>query len=79
MILYMMFSYDSNYPMARIATNGRYLVAPTSRGKVFIWNINSGALTAVLSDRRNASFFSTHTYSKLILMNGFLLCSFFWY
>jgi WD40 repeat protein len=34
----------------RIASNGRYLVAPTAVGKVYIWNIRTKQLVGILED-----------------------------
>lgn len=36
--------------MVKIASNGRYLLAPTLHGEVFVFNILSGRVTAILKD-----------------------------
>jgi len=43
-------SYDANTWIMRFASNGRYLVAPTAVGKVFIWNIRSKQVVGILED-----------------------------
>jgi WD40 repeat protein len=42
--------YTSNSWLIKINSNGRYLFAPTSNGKVFIWNIKTTKLAAILHD-----------------------------
>eukprot|EP01114_Cavostelium_apophysatum_P022749 TRINITY_DN8336_c0_g1_i1.p1 TRINITY_DN8336_c0_g1~~TRINITY_DN8336_c0_g1_i1.p1 ORF type:complete len:617 (+),score=168.47 TRINITY_DN8336_c0_g1_i1:139-1989(+) len=42
--------YHSNMWMTKFATNGRYILSPTTEGKVFIWNIQTKALVAVMHD-----------------------------
>lgn len=47
--------YIANYCPMKPATNGRYLLSPTTDGKVFTWNLKTGNLTALLADHaRNA-------------------------
>jgi WD40 repeat protein len=43
-------AYKSNIWPVKIATNGRYVLAPTSDGKIFIWNLLTGGLSGILSD-----------------------------
>ena len=45
--------YTSNSWYLKFANNGRYLFAPTTNGKVFIFAIGSGALTGVLADHED--------------------------
>lgn len=43
-------SYFSNSWPMKPATNGRYILSPTSNGKVFIWNLKTGILSGLLAD-----------------------------
>lgn len=49
-VLTFIFSYKSNIWPVKMATNGRYILAPTSDGKIFIWNLLTGGLSGILSD-----------------------------
>lgn len=40
--------YYANSFMCRLATNGYYVVAPTVQSTVYVWNIKTGALVAVI-------------------------------
>ncbi|PRP82326.1 hypothetical protein PROFUN_10230 [Planoprotostelium fungivorum] len=40
--------YQSNLWLMRLATNGRYVASPTTNGKVFLWNLRSKELAAVI-------------------------------
>ena len=42
--------YRSNIWMLKLATNGRYVLSPTTEGKVFVWNLRSAELVAILND-----------------------------
>jgi WD40 repeat protein len=42
--------YVSNSWLAKTRSNGRYLFAPASNGKVFVWNLKSTKLAAILHD-----------------------------
>jgi hypothetical protein len=42
--------YHSNTWMLKLATNGRYVLSPTVEGKVFVWNLRSSELVAILND-----------------------------
>ncbi|KAG0099141.1 hypothetical protein BGZ93_009025 [Podila epicladia] len=42
--------YFSNAWLIKIASNGRYLMAPTCTGEVFIFNLKTGQVTGVLKD-----------------------------
>ncbi|KAJ3124236.1 hypothetical protein HK098_001298 [Nowakowskiella sp. JEL0407] len=44
--------YHSNSWYTKIASNGRYIAAPTFNGQVFIFNIKSGAVTGILRDHK---------------------------
>jgi hypothetical protein len=43
-------AYLSNAWLMRIASNGRYIVAPTCNGAVFIWNVATGDVVGLLHD-----------------------------
>jgi WD40 repeat protein len=47
--------FHANSYLCRIASNGRYLCAPTVTGAVYVWNIATGAKVAVLQPAANAS------------------------
>ncbi|KAG0346494.1 hypothetical protein BG004_001618 [Podila humilis] len=42
--------YFSNAWLIKIASNGRYMMAPTCTGEVFIYNLKTGQVTGVLKD-----------------------------
>ncbi|KAF9116331.1 hypothetical protein BGX27_003324 [Mortierella sp. AM989] len=42
--------YFSNAWLIKIASNGRYLMAPTCTGEVFIYNMKTGQVTGILKD-----------------------------
>ncbi|KAF9190347.1 hypothetical protein BGZ51_006786 [Haplosporangium sp. Z 767] len=42
--------YFSNAWLIKIASNGRYLMAPTCTGEVFIYNLKTGQVTGILKD-----------------------------
>jgi WD40 repeat protein len=42
--------FTSNSWLIKINTNGRYLFSPTSNGKIFIWNMATTKLAAILHD-----------------------------
>ncbi|KAI1318398.1 hypothetical protein EDD11_006736 [Mortierella claussenii] len=42
--------YFSNAWLIKIASNGRYMLAPTCTGEVFIYNLKTGQVTGVLKD-----------------------------
>ncbi|KAF9390289.1 hypothetical protein CPB97_009629 [Podila verticillata] len=45
--------YFSNAWLIKIASNGRYLMAPTCTGEVFIYNLKTGQVTGVLKDHED--------------------------
>lgn len=55
----------------RLATNGRYVASPTTNGKVFLWNLRSKELAAVIrnggAEIRDILF---HPQSPLLLTCG---------
>jgi hypothetical protein len=42
--------YHSNSWLIKIASNGRYIAAPTFHGEVFFFNIKTGTVSAILRD-----------------------------
>jgi len=64
--------YFSNSWMVKITSNGRYLLAPTLHGEVFVFNILSGKITAILKDHddlevRDVAF---HPYRPLLFTSA---------
>jgi len=63
--------YHSNTWPAKLNSNGRYVLSPTSDGKVFIWNLRTGQLTAVLQIHLNVvRQILFHPYDRLIAICG---------
>lgn len=44
------YSYHSNSWLVKIASNGRYLLAPTIYGQIFAFNMLTGQVTGILKD-----------------------------
>lgn len=42
--------YHSNSWLVRIASNGRYLLAPTALGQIFAFNMLTGEVTAIIKE-----------------------------
>jgi len=68
------FEHDEFYAnlwLTKFATNGRYIVAPTSVGKIFIWNLQTNNLVGVLKNHeaevREIVF---HPFKPLLLSCG---------
>ncbi|KAK5822562.1 WD40-repeat-containing domain protein, partial [Linnemannia elongata] len=55
--------YFSNAWLIKISSNGRYLMAPTCTGEVFIYNLKTGQVTGVLKDHDDGQV-RVYTYSK---------------
>jgi len=43
--------YHSNMWLVKVSTNGRYILAPGSDGKIFIWNLKSNEKVAVIDTK----------------------------
>eukprot|EP01119_Soliformovum_irregulare_P019852 TRINITY_DN6369_c1_g1_i2.p1 TRINITY_DN6369_c1_g1~~TRINITY_DN6369_c1_g1_i2.p1 ORF type:complete len:147 (+),score=55.04 TRINITY_DN6369_c1_g1_i2:156-596(+) len=43
-------NYNSNVWLMKLASNGRYLLAGTSEGGVYVWNLRTTQLTAILKE-----------------------------
>jgi WD40 repeat protein len=64
--------YYSNSWMVKVASNGRYVAAPTNDGNVFIFNLKSGEPTCILrhheeGEMRDVVF---HDSRKLLFTSG---------
>ncbi|KAI7905051.1 WD40-repeat-containing domain protein [Cokeromyces recurvatus] len=64
--------YHSNSWLVKITSNGRYLLAPTIYGQIFVFNMLTGQVTAILKDHldmevRDVIF---HPYRPLIFSSG---------
>ncbi|ORZ25855.1 WD40-repeat-containing domain protein [Absidia repens] len=65
-------AYCSNSWLVKIATNGRYLLAPTIYGQVFVFNLLSGQLTAILKNHEDVEVRDVifHPFAPLIFTSG---------
>ncbi|KAI9470667.1 MAG: WD40-repeat-containing domain protein [Benjaminiella poitrasii] len=64
--------YHSNSWLVKITSNGRYILAPTIYGQIFVFNMLTGQVTAILKDHldmevRDVIF---HPYKPLIFSSG---------
>ncbi|KAF7730101.1 hypothetical protein EC973_003047 [Apophysomyces ossiformis] len=64
--------YHSNSWLVKITSNGRYLLAPTIYGQVFVFNMLTGQATAVLKDHEDIEVRDTlfHPYRSLLFTSG---------
>ncbi|KAL1915225.1 uncharacterized protein VTP21DRAFT_7501 [Calcarisporiella thermophila] len=64
--------YYANSWLMKIASNGRYLAAPTIQGQVFIYNLKSGDVTAILKDHEDLEVRDVifHPYRPLLFTSG---------
>eukprot|EP01114_Cavostelium_apophysatum_P011889 TRINITY_DN2644_c0_g1_i2.p1 TRINITY_DN2644_c0_g1~~TRINITY_DN2644_c0_g1_i2.p1 ORF type:complete len:1202 (+),score=337.29 TRINITY_DN2644_c0_g1_i2:134-3739(+) len=64
--------FRSNVSMLKISSNGRYLLAPTTDGKVFIWNLRTAELVGILHEHEDREVRSVlfHPTKKLLLSCG---------
>lgn len=44
------YSYHANSWLVKITSNGRYVLAPTIYGQIFVFNMKSGNVTAILKE-----------------------------
>ncbi|CAO3599999.1 unnamed protein product [Absidia cylindrospora] len=65
-------AYCSNSWLVKVATNGRYLLAPTIYGQVFVFNLLSGQLTAILKNHEDVEVRDVmfHPFAPLIFTSG---------
>lgn len=63
--------FHANLWLTKFATNGRYIVAPTSVGKIFVWNLQTNNLVGVMKNHeaevREIVF---HPFKPLLLSCG---------
>ncbi|KAI7864499.1 WD40-repeat-containing domain protein [Spinellus fusiger] len=64
--------YHSNSWLVKITSNGRYLLAPTIYGQIFVFNLMHGQLTAILKDHQDIEVRDVifHPYRPLIFSSG---------
>ncbi|KAF9156148.1 hypothetical protein BG015_007046 [Linnemannia schmuckeri] len=64
--------YFSNAWLIKISSNGRYLMAPTCTGEVFIYNLKTGQVTGVLKDHDDVEVRDVifHPTRPLLLTSG---------
>ncbi|KAG0169473.1 hypothetical protein DFQ29_009680 [Apophysomyces sp. BC1021] len=64
--------YHANSWLVKITSNGRYLLAPTIYGQVFIFNMLTGQATAILKDHEDIEVRDTifHPYRSLLFTSG---------
>ncbi|KAI9489101.1 WD40-repeat-containing domain protein, partial [Zychaea mexicana] len=55
--------YHANSWLVKITSNGRYLLAPTIYGQIFVFNMSSGQLTAILKEHEDGSV-KIYTYKS---------------
>ncbi|KAF9431009.1 hypothetical protein BGZ94_000476 [Podila epigama] len=55
--------YFSNAWLIKIASNGRYMLAPTCTGEVFIYNLKTGQVTGILKDHEDGQV-KVYTYKN---------------
>jgi WD40 repeat protein len=66
-------SYISNSWLVKIISNGRYLFSPDVKGRVFIWNLKTAKLVAILQDHSKIMHYSTHNISDTEEVRDLLL------
>jgi len=65
--------YFANVYMCKLATNGYYVAAPTVQNSVFVWNILTGALVAIIkggSTEKEIRDIKFHPSKKLMFVSG---------
>ncbi|RUS28424.1 WD40-repeat-containing domain protein [Jimgerdemannia flammicorona] len=64
--------YFANSWLVKIASNGRYILAPTPYGQVFVYNIGTGEVTAMLKDHEDLEVRDVlfHPYRPLVFTCG---------
>ncbi|KAI8140478.1 WD40-repeat-containing domain protein [Fennellomyces sp. T-0311] len=56
--------YHANSWLVKITSNGRYILAPTIYGQIFVFNILTGQLTAILKEHEDG-FVKVYTYKAV--------------
>ncbi|KAI8332815.1 WD40-repeat-containing domain protein [Chlamydoabsidia padenii] len=64
--------YHANSWLVKIASNGRYLFAPTMDGQIFVFNILTGHATAIMKDHQDIEVrdIVLHPYLPLLFSSG---------
>ncbi|KAL0083572.1 WD40-repeat-containing domain protein [Phycomyces blakesleeanus] len=64
--------YHANSWLVKITSNGRYILAPTIYGQIFVFNILTGQLTAILKDHEDIEVRDVifHPYRPLVFSSG---------
>ncbi|RUS12947.1 WD40-repeat-containing domain protein, partial [Endogone sp. FLAS-F59071] len=64
--------YFANSWLVKIASNGRYILAPTPYGQVFAYNMSTGEVAAILKDHQDLEVRDVlfHPYSPLLFTCG---------
>ncbi|KAI9488386.1 WD40-repeat-containing domain protein [Zychaea mexicana] len=64
--------YHANSWLVKITSNGRYILAPTIYGQIFVFNILSGQLAAILKEHEDLEVRDVifHPYRPLIFSSG---------
>ncbi|KAI8099614.1 WD40-repeat-containing domain protein [Halteromyces radiatus] len=64
--------YIANSWLVKVASNGRYMLAPTMYGQVFVFNLLSGQLTAILKHHEDMEIRDVvfHPYAPLMFSSG---------
>ena len=50
--------YQSNVWLMKLNSNGRYVLSPTTDGRVFVWNVRTKEIVAILNDHGSMFLFS---------------------
>ena len=56
------FSFHSNEFLTKFGSNGRYIAAPTTNGKVFFWDVATKELTGVIQDYSGGTSLAFKTF-----------------
>ncbi|SAM02439.1 hypothetical protein [Absidia glauca] len=64
--------YHANSWLVKVSSNGRYLLAPTIHGQIFVFNLLSGQLTAILKNHEDMEIRDVmfHPYAPLMFSSS---------
>ncbi|KAL1931992.1 hypothetical protein VTP01DRAFT_9048 [Rhizomucor pusillus] len=64
--------YHANSWLVKITSNGRYILAPTIYGQIFVFNMSTGQVTAILKEHEDIEVRDVifHPYRPLIFSSG---------
>lgn len=70
--IHVVFRYHANSWLVKITSNGRYLLAPTIYGQIFVFNMLSGQVTAIIKEHQDVEIRDVifHPYRSLIFSCG---------